>query len=80
MSMNDKIDLETTQQLLRHARRDPDPVTCFIFGADGDELQEAIIVVKGNAMVQQILADLETKGLTGRSDITSMVRTQEKTT
>lgn len=61
---------ETTKQLLRRARKDPDRVSCFAVGADAaDDTHEAIFVVKGKRLVQEVFADLESKGLISRKPV-----------
>lgn len=67
--MSMKEGYETTAQLLRLARKDPDRVSCFAVGSDADDTHEAIFVVKGKRLVQEVFADLEAKGLATRNAV-----------
>lgn len=67
--MSMKEGYETTAQLLRLARKDPDRVSCFAVGSDAGDTHEAIFVVKGKQLVQEVFADLEAKGLTTRNAV-----------
>jgi hypothetical protein len=60
---------ETTKQLLRRARKDPDKVSCFAVGTNADDTHEAIFVVKGKGLVQGVFAALEAKGLITRNAV-----------
>jgi len=68
-SMDTKTGYETTQQLLRMARKDADKVSCFAVGSGPDDTHEAIFVVKGKRLVQEVFSDLEAKGLVSRNPV-----------
>lgn len=67
--MSIKEGYETTAQLLRLARKDPDRVSCFAVGSAANDTHEAIFVVKGKKLVQEVFADLEAKGLVTRNAV-----------
>lgn len=67
--MSVKEGYETTARLLRLARKDPDRVSCFAVGSEPGDTHEAIFVVKGKTLVQQVFADLEAKGLISRNPV-----------
>ena len=67
--MSTKEGYETTAQLLRLARKDPDRVSCFAVGSEQSDTHEAIFVVKGKTLVQQVFSDLEAKGLISRNPV-----------
>src|SRR6185437_13609769 len=68
-SMDTKTGYDTTQQLLRLARKDADKVSCFAVGSGPDDTDEAIFVVKGKRLVQEVFSDLEAKGLISRNPV-----------
>lgn len=61
---------KTTASLLRKARKDPDPVSCFANGRDWNDTQEAIFVVKGKRKVRQAFATLVAAGLLTSNPVT----------
>lgn len=61
---------KTTAALLRKARQDPDPVSCFANGSNWSDTQEAVFIVKGKRKVHQAFAALVAAGLLTSNPVT----------
>ena len=69
---------KTTAALLRKARHDPDPVSCFANGSSWDDTQEAVFVVKGKRKVQLAFASLVAAGLLSSNPVTPAADTSQR--
>jgi hypothetical protein len=57
------IDQQSIKQLIKAAKTDPDPVSCFGFGGTRENPEGAIFVVKDRKRAELIFKWLEAQGL-----------------